>query len=144
MGIIEFSLAFVFTWILAGIALEDALTMEIPHYFSGALIVVGLARAIYLGQFAASLLGGLAGLIIPLALLYFRGNWEDMGGGDIWLLTGVGIIFGPAGLGAVTLLTAGLLLIHSRLTKRNMKAAPYPLGVPLSAVSLVFIWLNTL
>jgi prepilin peptidase CpaA len=80
---------------IAACIATDIRTRRIPNVLSGAAILTGAAlNTVYFGT--TGLLGSLAGLLLPIAILLFPFALGGVGGGDVKMMGAVGALLGPS------------------------------------------------
>src|SRR5688572_22236745 len=85
---------YIFPAIMICAAVSDLLTMRIPNWLTGGLVLIFPLIALLAGLELSALLGHLAAglLLLAVGVAMFVPGW--MGGGDAKLLAGIGLWFG--------------------------------------------------
>lgn len=123
----------------------DAFHHIIPHALSIPLIFIGLLFALHMDadvSFSNALLTGLAVFIFLflIALIY---QWvrkqEGLGGGDIWLLTGISTFFGVLNMPFIFIMASllGIIWFLVFIRKRELEFA-FGTFIAITAVFWVF------
>ena len=146
---LEAAAVLVLGWVLIPLVVADIRHQVLPDALTVTLFLSGLLATILLPStsLSAAVLGAALGsgsfLALRLIYLRFRGV-EALGLGDVKLVAGLGVWFGPTWLPLLVLLAAGggLLstLVHAWMTKRTISTM---LKVPFGAylgVSALLIW----
>lgn len=128
----------VFPALMAFAAVSDLLTMKIPNWLTGSLVLAFPLIALVAGLDVSALLNHVAaGLILLLAgMAMFAARW--MGGGDAKLLAGVALWFGISTTLVDFLLLAGIAGGALTLAILAMRRVPPP------AFTLTWDWLQRL
>jgi prepilin peptidase CpaA len=128
----------VFPALMAYAAVSDLLTMKIPNWLTGCLVLAFLLIALGAGLDISALLNhAAAGLLLLLAgMAMFAARW--MGGGDAKLLAGVALWFGISTTLVDFLLLASIAGGALTLAILAMRRLPLP------AFTLTWDWLQRL
>ncbi|WP_368191145.1 prepilin peptidase [Blautia sp. 1033sp1_1033st1_G9_1033SCRN_220408] len=104
----------------------DVKTRTIPVWLFPSVMVIGSGILLYMEQFGYWNLIGLACMLIPTFALATTGNF---GGGDVLMLSAIGLMLGEDVVGYVVVLatiSTGFFLL-TKLRKREYPIAPFAL-----------------
>lgn len=121
----------------------DAFHQIIPHVLSIPLIVVGLLLSAYPGNDVGILNALLTSLFVFCFLLLLAWGYqklrgaEGLGGGDIWLLTGITTFFGLTGIPYIFLLSSIMGIIYFAAFVRD-KDIPFAFGTFIAVAAILW------
>jgi prepilin peptidase CpaA len=72
------------------VAVQDLVWRRIPHWCTGSALILGLGYHCFSGNLASSLIAGLLGFLLGIALFAL----SAVGGGDVMLLSALGAVLG--------------------------------------------------
>lgn len=104
----------------------DVRTRTISVWLFPSVMVIGSGILLYMGQFGYWNLIGLACMLIPTFVLATTGN---LGGGDVLMLSAIGLMLGEDVVGYVVVLatiSTGFFLL-TKLRKKEYPIAPFAL-----------------
>ena len=116
-GVLFFKYIILFSFLIP-IFFIDAFHNIIPHVLSIPLIVIGLIIALIPGNDIGIMNAALTGLFVFCFLLLLAWSYEKirgtegLGGGDIWLLTGIATFFGLQSIPFIFMLAALMGIIY--------------------------------
>jgi leader peptidase (prepilin peptidase)/N-methyltransferase len=121
----------------------DAFKQIIPHVLSIPLIITGFIFSILPGNdigimnaFVTSLFVFCFLLLLAWGYQKMRGS-EGLGGGDIWLLTGISAYFGITGIPYIFLLSAILGIVYFLIFIRD-KDKPFAFGTFIAVAAVLW------
>jgi leader peptidase (prepilin peptidase)/N-methyltransferase len=121
----------------------DAINQIIPHVLSIPLLISGIILAIIPGNDVGIVNALLTGVIVFSLLLLLAWAYqklrgvEGLGGGDIWLLTGLAIYFGLTGIPYIFLLSALMGIIYFLIFVKD-KSKPFAYGTFIAVAAIIW------
>lgn len=121
----------------------DAFHNIIPHVLSIPLIVCGLLIALLPGNDVGILNSAITGLFVFSFLLLLAWGYqkirgaEGLGGGDIWLLTGIATFFGLQSIPFIFIIAAVMGIIYFLIFIRE-KDKPFAFGTFIAVATMLW------
>lgn len=121
----------------------DAFHNIIPHVLSIPLIVIGLLTSILPGNNVGLIESALTAIAIFCLLLLLAWAYQKtrgvagLGGGDIWLLTGIATFFGLQGMPFIFILASGMGIIYFIIFIRD-KDKEFAFGTFIAAATVLW------
>jgi leader peptidase (prepilin peptidase)/N-methyltransferase len=131
--------------VLIPIFFTDAFHHIIPHVLSIPLIPIGLLFSLHpysdLGIVSAAITGGAVfAFLYIIALLYMLIRKQaGLGGGDIWLLTGIATFLGPLNMPFIFILSALLGILWFVIFIRN-KELEFAFGTFIAVSTIIWVF----
>lgn len=121
----------------------DAFQQIIPHVLSIPLIVIGLVLSLIPGNDIGVMNAVLTALFVFSLLLLLAWSYqklrgsEGLGGGDIWLLTGLSTFFGVTGIPYIFILSALMGIVYFLIFIRQ-KNRPFAFGTFIAVAAMLW------
>jgi len=122
----------------------DAFHNIIPHVLSIPLIVIGLLTSILPGNNVGLIESAITAIAIFCFLLLLAWAYqkargaEGLGGGDIWLLTGIATFFGLQGMPFIFIIAASMGIIYFLVFIRD-KDKEFAFGTFIAAATVLWV-----
>jgi leader peptidase (prepilin peptidase)/N-methyltransferase len=142
-GILFFKYAILFSFLIP-IFFIDAFHNIIPHVLSIPLIVIGLLISILPGNDIGIINAAATALFVFCFLLLLAWGYqkargmEGLGGGDIWLLTGIATFFGLQGIPFIFIMAAFMGIIYFIIFVR-LKDKPFAFGTFIAIAAILWV-----